>query len=56
MYNKQTYKIMGFMNGKVVGTKTEIKSANKIGNIISSILIATFIVVIVLVATGILTF
>ena len=56
MYNKQTYKIMGFMNGKVVGTKVDIKKANTIGNIFTSIVIATFIVVIVLAVTGVITF
>jgi hypothetical protein len=47
---------MGFMNGKVVGAKADIRKANVIGNIFTSIFIAAFIVVIVLAVTGVITF
>lgn len=47
---------MGFMNGNVTGTKEDIGRANKIGNIVTSIAIAAFIVVLVLAVTGNLTF
>ena len=47
---------MGFMNGNVVGTKTAIKKANVIGNVISCIIVAAFMVVTVLAVTGVITF
>ena len=56
MYNKQTYKIMGFMNGKVVAEKADRNKANVIGNIVSSLLIAIFITAMILVASGTIGF